>query len=126
MMKMNKWYDNILLHPKTRKPLMSFNGDYPWDKIRECLSDCRVIETDYIECYLCWNVADEHHDICAINKLNPEKHIRFALRHKPKLATKDGIICVQNVITKNWYKILSSKDGTPIVVAAGTNNWDNI
>lgn len=120
---MNKWYDNILFHPKTHKPLLPYNGDYPMDKIRECLSECLAMETEYIQCYCCWNLADKHYDVCAISKLEPQKRIRLGLFRKPKFKMKDDIICIQDTLSKNWYKVLPTKDGSPLIIAAGTNNW---
>lgn len=119
MTKMSKWYDNIILHPKTHKVLFAYNGSLFLDEqFNTLLKDCVVCETDEIVCYAYYHAIWKRVNVLVVNKNIPDKRFNWLCEGTvPKFKIIDNIIYAKRNSSPYDIQITLSKTGNPFVMS---------
>jgi len=124
---MNKWYDNIVLHPKTYKALCGYNGEFPHEIRDELLKDCVCCETNDIKCYAYYNLIWKHMFVLLVNKHNPGKIFSWVCGQSiPQFKIIDNVIYAKSSSSSYIVKIYLKNTGSIFVESLHVNNWNQV
>lgn len=125
---MNKWFDNIILHPKTHSVLFAYNGEFPHEQRSELLKDCAVCETEDIICYAYYHAIWKRVMVLIVNKYNTDKYFNWLCGTRlPTFKLINNILCATDGSTPYMVRIFLTGSGRPLVETLHTpNNWNQI
>ena len=124
---MNKWYENIILHPKTHSVLFAYNGEFPREQRNELLKDCAVCETEDIICYAYYHAIWQFTKVFLVNKHDTTKDFVWICGQSlPKFKIIDNVIYAKASPSSYIVKICLRNTGSISVASLHVNNWNQI
>lgn len=129
MTKMNKWYNHIIINPKTHKTLCGYNDEFPHEKRNELLKDCVCCETNDIICYVYYDLICKHTFALLVNKHNPGKFFSWVCGYGqsiPQFKIIDNVIYAKSSSSSYIVKIYLRITGSIFVESLHVNNWNQI
>lgn len=124
---MNRWYDNIVLHPKTHEVLFGYKGEFPHEQRNELLKDCVCCETNDIICYAYCDVIWQFTRVFVVNKHDTTKDFVWVCGQSlPKFKIIDNVIYAKASSSSYIVKIYLKNTGSIFVESLHVNNWNQI